>query len=366
MIDTWLFQKVLEECAPHTRIVLVGDVDQLGPIAAGQPFADLIASELFPVTRLDRIFRFAEGGAIAEAARLINSGDVEPIVNGSLNCSELTFMPCADPLEARDKICQLVTRDLPAAGISSKNVQVLVPVHKGASGRKELNTAIRAAFGRQEKVPAIGDRVIQTRNDPNLGVFNGQIGEIVRVDPGGFAVAFVDVPVPIAYGTTKSPQDGPSKSLDWANAVTVHKAQGSEFLAVIVAVFNSYSVMLLRNLYYTGVSRGRSKVIVIGDPDALRRAARNLRGKHRITKLAEFLNPDLDWPSRVPDMAAISYLELERKSEEEEAEEYLAAFYAKQEKLIAKFEAGEATDEEIQWLINVGILVPVGTASETT
>jgi exodeoxyribonuclease V alpha subunit len=299
-------------------------------------------------------------------ARLIDSGDVAPIVNGSLNCGEFEFVPCVDPLEARLKICELVTHDLPAARIPSKNLQVLVPVHKGACGRKELNTSIRATFGRQEKVPAIGDRVIQTRNDPHWGVFNGQIGEIVRVDPGGFAVAFDDIPEPVAYGTAKSRQDGPSKSLDWANAVTVHKAQGSEFLAVVVAVFSSYSVMLLRNLYYTAVSRGRKKVIVIGDPDALRRAARNLRGKRRITKLAEFLNPDLDWPSRVPNMAAISYLELERKSEEEEAEEYLAALYAKQEKLIAKFEAGEATDEEIQWLINVGILVPVGTASETT
>jgi oligoribonuclease NrnB/cAMP/cGMP phosphodiesterase (DHH superfamily) len=98
----------------------------------------------------------------------------------------------------------------------------------------------------------------------------------------------------------------------------------------------------------------------------LERAAKNLRGTDRITKLAEFLNPDLEWPSRAPDMGAVSYLELERKSEEEEAEEYLAALYAKQEKLIAKFEVGEPTNEEIEWMIKAGILVPLDSAPEST
>ena len=101
MIDTYHFQKLLDECSPSTRIVLVGDIDQLVPIAAGQPFADLIAGELFPVTRLDRVFRFAEGGAIAEAARAINHDDVNAIVDGSLNCDEFEFVPCAEPLAAR-------------------------------------------------------------------------------------------------------------------------------------------------------------------------------------------------------------------------------------------------------------------------
>jgi len=129
--------------------------------------------------------------------------------------------------------------------------------------------------------------------------------------------------------------------------------------------------MLLRNLFYTAVSRGRNKVVVIGDPNALQRAGRNLRGTHRITKLAEFLNPNLDWPSRAPDMGAISYLELERaenssEQADREAEEYLVALQAQQERLIARFEAGEATDEEIEWMIEAGILVAVDPASETT
>jgi exodeoxyribonuclease V alpha subunit len=368
MIDTYHFQKLLDECSPSTRIVLVGDIDQLGPIAAGQPFADLIASELFPVTRLDRVFRFAEGGAIAEAARAINHGDVDAIVNGSLS-DEFEFVSCADPLDAQHKICDLITRDLPANEIPTKNVQVLVPVHKGTCGRKELNKAIRAAFGRHDQIPAVGDRVIQTRNDPSRGVFNGQIGEIICADHKGISVLFDDVRRTIAYDTKSLSKrlDGPTNHLDWANAMTTHKAQGSEFEAVIVPVFNSYSVMLLRNLYYTAVSRGRKKVVVIGNPNALQRAARNLRGTHRITKLAEFLNPDLDWPSRAPDMGAVSYLELERaenssEQADREAEEYVAALQAQQERLIAKFEAGEATHEEIEELIKAGILVPADPA----
>jgi exodeoxyribonuclease V alpha subunit len=369
IIDTYLFQKLLDECSPLTRIILVGDVDQLGPIVPGQPFADMIASGLFPVTRLDRVFRFAEGGAIAEVARAINTGDVSKVIDGSSNCAEFEFVRCTEVLAAQGKICDLFTRHLPAAGIPECDIQILVPVHKGDCGRFELNTAIRRSFKRPDKTASVGDRVIQTKNDYKRGVFNGELGAVKCANDASLTVQFGEggETREVAYGKRSFAKrlQGPTKQLDWGYTITVHNAQGSEFPTVIAPVFNSYSVMLLRNLFYTAVSRGRTKVIVIGEPDALQRAARNLRGTHRITKLAEFLNPDLDWPSRTPDMGAISYLELERKSEEEEAEEYLAAFRKEQERLIAKFEAGEATGEEIGWLIKVGVFVPANPAAET-
>ena len=112
---------------------------------------------------------------------------------------------------------------------------MLVPVHKGTCGRKELNKTIRAAFGWHDKIPAVGDRVIQTRNDPRRGLFNGQVGEIIRADHNGISVLFDDVRQTIAYDTKSLSKrlDGPTNPLDWANAITTHKAQGSEFPAVI-------------------------------------------------------------------------------------------------------------------------------------
>jgi exodeoxyribonuclease V alpha subunit len=132
-------------------------------------------------------------------------------------------------------------------------------------------------------------------NDKERGLLNGEIGIVTVVSDERMIVQFDGRKV--AYqksALTRNREHGPTNHLDWANVITVHKAQASEFSAVIVPVTGAYSLMLLRNLYYTGVSRGRNKVIILDEPEALEKAARNLRGTHRITKLAEFLNPQLD------------------------------------------------------------------------
>jgi ATP-dependent exoDNAse (exonuclease V) alpha subunit len=158
--------------------------------------------------------------------------------------------------------------------------------------------------------------VIQTKNDYDRMIFNGELGIVTHIDERGFVVSFAEHPEErdrrLERSSFSERDQGPTEDLDWGNAITVHKAQGSEFPIVIIPVLASYSIMLLRNLYYTAVSRARRKVIIVGDPEALKRAAANMRGKQRMSKLAEFLNPEKDWPSCAPDMEAIDYTELER------------------------------------------------------
>jgi exodeoxyribonuclease V alpha subunit len=131
-------------------------------------------------------------------------------------------------------------------------------------------------------------------NDYERDVFNGELGVVKQVDDDGIVVSFGDRGTRnrrFKKSSLAKRDQGPAQCLDWGNVITVHKAQGSEFPVVIVPVLKTYTVMLLRNLYYTAVSRAQKRVIIVGDPEALKWAANNLSGKHRVTKLAEFLTP---------------------------------------------------------------------------
>lgn len=249
-------------------------------------------------------------------------------MHASQPCPECEFIHSASALETREEISSLVTRVLPAL----KDIQVLVPVHKGECGRFSLNGAIRNAIGQPRHTATPGDRVIQMKTDKERGLLNGEIGIVARASEHGLAIRFEGHDQDIIYGKNalaKKRERGPANQLDWAYAITVHKSQGSEFPVVIVPVLNSYSIMLARNLYYTAISRAREKVIIVGEPSALEKAARCLRGTRRITKLAELLNPGLDWSSRAPDMRAVDTLKVERKNWQDEdnaGEAYFAAF----------------------------------------
>lgn len=157
------------------------------------------------------------------------------------------------------------------------------------------NAELRKRLNRPEYRVVVGDRVIQTKNDRERNIFNGELGLVARADDEGFDVLFGDRRVVFNKQHFANRVEGPTKHLNWANAITVHKAQGSEFSVVIVPVSSAVSIMLTRSLYYTAVLRGQKKVIMVGDPAALKWASHNLRGKQRISKLAEFLNPERDW-----------------------------------------------------------------------
>ena len=139
----------------------------------------------------------------------------------------------------------------------------------------------------------------------------GELGIVARTDDEGFDVLFGDRRVIFSKQHFANRLEGPTKDLNWANGITVHKAQGSEFPVVIIPVFSVFSIMLTRNLYYTAVSRGQKKVIMVGDPAALKRASLNLRGKKRISKLAEFLNPERDWKAFADEERRVDYTAFE-------------------------------------------------------
>jgi exodeoxyribonuclease V alpha subunit len=209
------------------------------------------------------------------------------------------FSPCTDPETGQNIIVDLVTHLLPREGYSPDDIQILSPIKKPGvlCGCRELNAELRKRLNRPEHRVVIGDRVIQTKNDRERKIFNGELGIVVRADDEGFDVLFRGRRVDYNKQHFANRVEGPTTHLNWANAITVHKAQGSEFPVVIIPVFSAFSIMLTRNLYYTAVSRGQKKVIMVGDPAALKQASLNLRGKQRISKLAEFLNPERDWPS---------------------------------------------------------------------
>ena len=263
MIDIWLLRKLLKECSAKTHIVLLGDVDQLGPISAGQPFADIIASGTIPVTRLDRVFRFAEGGEISAAAKAINMGTVSPLLS-SEEQTEFVFVPCSDPEAGQNIIIELATHTLPGEGYSPDDIQILSPIKKPGvlCGCRELNAELRKRLNRPPHRVVVGDRVIQAKNDRERNIFNGELGIVARTLDEGFDVLFGDRRVVFNKQHFANRLEGPTKDLNWANGITVHKAQGSEFPVVIIPVFSAFSIMLTRNLYYTAVSRGQKKVIM--------------------------------------------------------------------------------------------------------
>jgi exodeoxyribonuclease V alpha subunit len=185
---------------------------------------------------------------------------------------------------------EIATHTLPGEGYSPDDIQILSPIEKPGvlCGCRELNAELRKRLNRPEHRVVVGDHVIQTKNDRERNIFNGELGIVARTDDEGFDVLFGDRRVVFNKQHFANRLEGPTKDLNWANGVTVHKAQGSEFPVVIIPVFSTFSIMLTRNLYYTAVSRGQKKVIMVGDPAALKRASLNLRGKQRISKLAEF------------------------------------------------------------------------------
>jgi exodeoxyribonuclease V alpha subunit len=289
MVDVPLFEALLRALGRDTRLLLVGDADQLPSVGPGQVLADVIASGVVPVAHLRQIFRQAEGSSIVRGAHKINGGDV-PAFDADPS-GAFFFFPCADADAARDMILDLVTRRIPRTfGLDPlREVQVLSPMHKTNAGVEELNAALQkvlnprnddsAFLERGRATFAPGDKVMQTQNDYEKEVFNGDIGfvraidqkeELLRVDFDG---RLVDYPFDHV------------EQLTLAYATTIHKSQGSEFPAVVVPVVLSHRIMLQRNLLYTAVTRARGLVVLVGQKEALRLAVHNATGGRRWTRL---------------------------------------------------------------------------------
>jgi len=264
----------------HT-LTLVGDVDQLPSVGPGAVLRDVIASGVVPVARLTRIMRQAEGSAIITNAHAINAGRVPEADNTRFKDWQwLDYDDEADAAFVEADLVRLVVEELPALGFDPlRDVQVLTPMHKRALGVASLNERLGAALNppadhkaelvQGKRTFRLGDRVIQTRNDYGLGVYNGEVGFIVDASRGRVVVDFGDPGVPrmVEYA-----RDTDREALQPAWALTVHKFQGSQVPIVVVPVHHTHWHMWSRQLLYTGVTRAESAVLMLGTERALRHA----------------------------------------------------------------------------------------------
>jgi exodeoxyribonuclease V alpha subunit len=272
MLDVRLAYDLLRAVPPGMRLVLVGDVDQLPSVGPGRILADLIEAGVVPVTRLTRIFRQGGGSRIVEAAHHILEGDVP---EAGREGDDFFFVEARDAAHARALIREIVTQRIPKAfGLDPvRDVQILCPMYRGETGADAINRELQAALNpeghelvRGGRTFRVGDKVMQTRNDYDLEVYNGDVGRVLAIDhgAGGIQVTF-DGRV-VAYGSADLDQLLP------AYAITVHRSQGSEYPAVVVPVTTDHFLMLRRNLIYTAVTRGKELVVLVGSPRALEMA----------------------------------------------------------------------------------------------
>jgi exodeoxyribonuclease V alpha subunit len=293
MMDLLLSQALLEAVPPGAHLLLVGDVDQLPPVGPGAVFWDVVKSEAVPVVSLHTIFRQEEGSAIVENAHRINRGE-EPRTGKDV--TDFYFFKQGKPEEAAALVVDLCASRVPDRfGLDpAEEIQVLAPVYGGACGVEALNSMLQATLNPPDPAKderrygnttfRVGDRVMQLVNDYDKQVFNGDLGRIIRIDPEEREVSVnFESDLSVMYGF------GELDELALAYATTIHKAQGSEYRAVIVPILRQHGRVLDRSLIYTAVSRARELVVLVGEPGALADAIRTSRTARRNSNLATLL-----------------------------------------------------------------------------
>jgi exodeoxyribonuclease V alpha subunit len=294
MVDVVLMNSLLKAAADHTAVLFVGDIDQLPPVGPGQALADIIASGAVPVVTLTEVFRQAALSQIVQTAHRINSGQM-PDLSAPRDATDFYFVEASGPDIAITRLIELVKERIPRRfGFDPmRDIQVLCPMNRGGLGARSLNIELQRALNprgdpKVEKFGttfAIGDKVMQIENDYDKEVYNGDIGFVGAIDLelGEMTIAFEGRPVAYAFGELDQ--------MVLAYATTIHKSQGSEFPAVVIPVTTQHYMMLQRNLLYTGVTRGKRLVILLGQKKAVAIAVKNVSGRRRWSKLREWLNP---------------------------------------------------------------------------
>nr|WP_326186440.1 ATP-dependent RecD-like DNA helicase [uncultured Oscillibacter sp.] len=298
MVDLPLFSALLRALRPGTRLVLVGDADQLPSVGAGNVFSDLIRSGRVETVFLREVFRQAEQSAIIRNAHAVNRGEAPRLVNDQ---GDFFFMCRRDGERTLSTVVELCKTRLPdKMGIPADQIQVLSPTRKGPSGTINLNRCLQEALNPKapdkrelqwgERLFREGDRIMQTRNDYDVvwdradgsvgtGIFNGDVGKIVQIDPSGEWLAVDFDGRSAVYGVEML------NEVDLAYAMTVHKAQGSEYRCVVMAAMPSAPSLMVRGVLYTALTRARELLIVVGDDAAVRAMAENDRQQRRYSGL---------------------------------------------------------------------------------
>ena len=292
MVDVMLMQALLRAVPDKAALLIVGDIDQLPSVGPGQVLADVISSGAVPVVRLTEVFRQAAQSRIITNAHRINQGSM-PDLSPPGTESDFYFVQADDPEMAVGRIIELVKKRIPKRfGLDPiRDIQVLCPMNRGGVGARSLNIELQAALNPagDRKVErfgwtfAPGDKVMQIENDYDKEVYNGDIGYIDDVDPNAGEVAVSFDGRSVTYGF------GELDMLVPAYAATIHKSQGSEYPAVIIPVLTQHYAMLQRNLLYTGVTRGKRLVVLVGQKKAVAIAVRNASGRRRWSKLQDWL-----------------------------------------------------------------------------
>jgi exodeoxyribonuclease V alpha subunit len=290
MVDLPLMHSLLKALPPFARAVLVGDVDQLPSVGPGNILFDILASNVVPAVRLRTVFRQASQSGIVSNAHLINEGRFP-----QFNESDFFYIERREPERALDTVLELVSKRIPAKfGLDARrDIQVLAPMRRGDAGVARLNEAMQNALNPHgEPIPRrnfrCGDKVMQLRNNYDLEVYNGDAGIITRVDleMNEVEVTFDDERV-VLYALDEL------DNLGLCYATTVHKSQGCEYPAVVLLLLPQHYMMLQRNVLYTGITRGKRLVIIVGDAKAVGMAVRNTRITRRHTRLTERLRNEL-------------------------------------------------------------------------
>jgi exodeoxyribonuclease V alpha subunit len=294
MVDVMLMHALLKAVPERAALLVVGDVDQLPSVGPGQILADMITSGAVPVVRLTEVFRQAAQSRIITNAHRINQGSIPDLVKPEGD-SDFYFVQADDPETAVPRIIELVRTRIPQRfGLDPiRDIQVLCPMNRGGVGARSLNIELQAALNPagDRKVErfgwtfAPGDKVMQIENDYDKEVYNGDIGYIddVNHEESELTASFDGRVVTYDFGELDT--------LVPAYAATIHKSQGSEYPAVVIPVMTQHYTMLQRNLLYTGVTRGKKLVVLVGQKKAVAIAVRNSSGRRRWSKLAEWLSP---------------------------------------------------------------------------
>ncbi len=295
MVDILLFYHLLKALPRESHLLLVGDADQLPSVGPGNVLRDLLRSEAIPTVRLIDLFRQAQESKIIVNAHRINAGQM-PSMRTEAN-SDFFFMAEEDPVRAQQLILDLVQRRLPARYHFNPltDIQVLSPMYKGPVGVTVLNEKLQAHLNPTASAQVewgdtllkVGDKVMQTRNNYDKGVFNGDVGWIrsITKENATLKVEFIEEAGPLVVSYEFHELD----ELVLAYAVTVHKSQGSEYPVVIIPLVNQHRMLLQRNLLYTAITRAKKFCVLVGHPYALQIAVNNDRVALRNTGLAERL-----------------------------------------------------------------------------
>lgn len=286
MVDTFLMNSLLRAVPISASVVLVGDVDQLPSVGAGNVLKDVIASGIVEVVELNEIFRQAQTSRIITNAHAINRGEMPYLQND--RDADFFFIEVSEPDRVVETICGLCAARLPRTYRldSIEDIQVLVPMYRGETGANNLNRVLQDELNPkgQEMMRGgirfrVGDKVMQVRNNYDRDVFNGDIGHIQGIEDDILRVRFQDRVIEYEFSELDE--------LVLAYAMSVHKSQGAEFRAVVMPLTTQHYMMLQRNLLYTAITRARELVVLVGTKQALGMAVRNNRVAERHTTLSQ-------------------------------------------------------------------------------